>query len=411
MLGFARARNFANIVVHPTQELRYPSANTFRGGPDWPVFERQILARHCWGIVPWPVDLRPHPAETEWPYFDRERYLNPRFARRRRWHPFVGRDAKRTPERWLDEADRGIWCGPITDHFGHMIADFGMRIAESARLDPAAPLVFSVRPTEDAAPTPAFWQMIAHLGIAPERVLLIGKPTRFGRLVVLPQAERPYGGPANRAHLHLMDEIAGTSAPADREDRWVFVSRSRLREGRFAGEAYLDEALAAAGAVVFHPETADLHAQLRLYRGARRLIFSEGSALQALQLLGRLDAEIVVLPRRRGAIAHNIAAVAPLRARARSWRYLRALRGLVHGLHEDGTPQPQRGLTLLDERRLLAGFAALGLDLARHWDGRGFRARSEADVAAWVEQRLARRIHPDEPVRIAEQLRALSLPV
>jgi Glycosyltransferase 61 len=197
--------------------------------------------------------------------------------------------------------------------------------------------------------------------------------------------------------------------PAERDDGWVFVSRSRLRRGKFAGEAYLDQSLAAAGIRVFHPETVDLPDQLLLYRRARRLMFSEGSALQALQLLGHLDADIVILPRRPGRLIGNIASLRPLRARARSLRSLPVMRGIVCGLYESGEPQTARGISVFDERRLIAGFAALGIDLVSHWDASAYAAQRDADISLWVEERLAAAAHPGERAFVERRLRALSL--
>ena len=33
----------------------------------------------------------------------------------------------------VEQADCGIWCGPITSHFGHLVADFAMRVAASVK--------------------------------------------------------------------------------------------------------------------------------------------------------------------------------------------------------------------------------------------------------------------------------------
>src|SRR3954453_15841257 len=61
-----------------------------------------------------------------------------------------------------ERLERGIWCGPVSNHFGHMVADFAMRIAASSRLDPVTPLVFSIDP-EAPEPLPVFWQIPDHL--------------------------------------------------------------------------------------------------------------------------------------------------------------------------------------------------------------------------------------------------------
>jgi hypothetical protein len=286
-----------------------------------------------------------------------------------------------------------------------MVADFSMRIAGSSRVDGATPLVFSLPPFRDFEPPPYFWDIIDHLGVDRRRVLLVRKPTRFRCLSVLPQAERPAGGAPSRRHLRLMDAIAASQPVSDRDLGRVFVSRAQLAEGRFAGESYIEEALTRAGVTVFHPETVDLPAQLRLYRRARSLIFSEGSALHALQLLGHLDADIIVLvrrPRRR-------MAAASLRPRARSLRYLEAVRGLVHGLSQTGRAIRRAGMSVLDEPRFLAGLNRSGIDLAPFWDPRAYAERRDADIAAWIAQRQAAGPHPGEQAMIDEQLRALCL--
>jgi hypothetical protein len=410
-----RLRSFRNIMVHPTQEMRPPDGAFFRGGPEWPHFSTQIFARHCRGTLPKPVDSRPLAARAEWPYFDPQ--FLPAF-----WPHLYGdaqpapQDSRRalarladahapTSEQVIETMDAGIWCGPITLHFGHMVADFSMRIAGSSRIDAATPLVFSLPPFRDFAPPPYFWDIIDHLGVDRRRVLLVHKPTRFHRLSVLPQAERPVGGGPSRRHLRMMDAITGSDTVTDRDLGHVFVSRGRLAEGRFAGESYIEEALADAGVAVFHPEAVDLHAQLRLYRRARTLIFSEGSALHALQLLGRLDADIIVLvrrPRRR-------IAAASLRPRARSLHYLEAVRGLVHGLSRSGRTIRRAGMSVLDEPRFLAGLKRTGIDLAPFWDPMAYAERRDADIAAWVAQRRAAGPYPGEQAMIDEQLRALCL--
>src|SRR5215212_2169796 len=169
----ARIRTFRDIVVYPTQELlqHLSGGAFFRGGPNWPRFPMQIYARHCWNLIPRPVDSRPHRAE-------------PPSAR----------------------IERGIWCGPVSNHFGHMVADFGMRIAVSSRLDPVTPLIFSIAP-DVPEPPPFFWQILDHLGVDQCRVLLVRQPTRCGELLVVPQAERRFGGRPSRQHLQMMDAL------------------------------------------------------------------------------------------------------------------------------------------------------------------------------------------------------------
>jgi hypothetical protein len=406
-------RLFRNVLVHPTQEMRDPDGAFFRGGPDWPRFGAQILARHCRGAVPRPIDTRPLPALPEWPYFDPQFLplfwphlgIEPRLRPQDRQRA-IARLAEThapLPDQVTDKVDAGIWCGPIHLHFGQTVAAWGMRIAGSNRIDLELPLVFTLPPLRDTEPRQFFWDMLDHLKVERRRVLLIRTPTRFERLYVIPQAERLYGGGPHPRHLLMMDEITGGSA-IDRDVDCVFVSRARMPDGRFAAESYIDEVLAGAGVTVFHPETTDLHTQLRLYRRARRMIFSEGSALHALQLLGHLDCDLVVLVRRPG---YRIAARS-LRPRTRSLRYLPA-RSLVYGLSQSGHRILRAGISVINERLFISGLKSAGIDLTALWDAKAYSDRRDADIESWIAQRRTADRHPGDQAFVEQRLRDLSL--
>lgn len=406
-------RSFRQILVHPTQEMRDPDGAFFRGGPAWPHFATQILARHCRGMIPRPIDAKPLPAWPQWPYFDPgflavfwpQLGLDPNLpiGARREAALRLAADHAPLPAQMTGRVEAGIWCGPIHLHFGETIAAWGMRIAGSGRIGDALPLFFGMPPLRGIEPRPFFWDLLDHLQVDKGRVMLIRAPTRVDRLYVIPQAERLYGGGPHPRHLALLDEI--TADPTiERDIDCLFVSRAGMPDGRFAGEAYLEEALAAAGAVVFRPETTGLHAQLRLYRRARCLIFSEGSALHALQLLGHLGCHLVVLVRRPG---YRIAKHT-LRPRARSVRYIEP-RGLVHGLSRSGHPMRRGGITVFDEARLIAGLNAAGIDLGSRWNTKTYAERRDADIAAWVAAREEPERHPADRTCVEQGLRRLSL--
>lgn len=337
-------RTFRDVLVVPQSGRRHT------GGPVWPLFHAQVLARTCWGAVPVPIDGRP-------------RVSGP------------------PPARTLDA---GTWCGLVGLHYGHMIADFGMRIVRAAHADPDLPLIFALPAAPGFRPPAHFWQMIDVLGVDRARVVLVGEPLRVGTLHVLPQAERLYGGGPSQAHLDLMDRVVGDKSGVEKDVACVFVSRSRVhRGGQIAGEGYLEEVLRGCGARIFHPQEHPISEQIDVYCRARKLIFSEGSAVHTLQLVGRIGNEVAVLSRR----PWRRMAAASIRPRVASLTYLHAVDGLVRGLGPSRRSQRHRGISVLDERKLLREFARIGIDLAPRWDRAAYLGRRDRDLRAWIDRR------------------------
>lgn len=358
-----RPRLFENIVVHPTQNILRPPFMLFRGGPEWPRFWLQGSVRHCRYRLGVPLDHKPR-AATE---------------------AVSAREAA------------GIWCGPVSEHFGHALTDFAGRLAYSSQFGGAMPLIFSAEARTEKAPPPFFFELLEHFAVPPERVIIVTRPTRFDRLHVFPQAERLFGGPPSREYLALLDRVV-TTPPATTDGSRLFVSRAGLAKGRLAGEAYLETVLARAGFETFRPETVPLAEQLGRYRRADHLVFSEGSAIHALQLLGSVPAKITVIRRRA---RHRIAA-AVLKPRVRSIDYIDCLRGTIHGARPQGGAQISSGISILDERRCVERFARGGIDIADFWDEQAYAAHRDRDIIDWigfrrqrprppVEQRLIRR--------------------
>ena len=364
----AKGQAFSDVVVVPQQP-----GNRYRGGPIWPGFYWRVRARTCWGILPIPIDTRPpEPAEC---------------------HQAI---------------TAGAWCGTIVHHYGHMIASFGMRVVYAAALDPNLPLLFSLPAVEGFVPPLHFWQMIDALGADRARLLLVAEPVRVGMVYVFPQAERLYGGAPSARHLGLMDRLFGDKAAVEKDVACAFVSRARVtRGGQIAGEAYLNEVLAQFGVHVFYPEEHSVQEQIAFYSRVRHLIFSEGSAVHTLQLMGRLGADISILVRR----PWRWHAFASLWPRARSLRYLRAVEALIRGVGPSRRVQHHRGISVLDEAKLLRAFRRVGLDLAPRWDAAEYRASRDRDIRSWIERRK-RGLHAvDEQEHIDLQLRSLRIDV
>ncbi|MEX1294868.1 MAG: hypothetical protein AB1Z67_01725 [Candidatus Limnocylindrales bacterium] len=345
---------FHDVVVVPYTDLldRWRDGEIHRGGPMWPEWERQVGARHRRAGSP--VDVRP--AEPEGP---------------------------------IDEAGPMAWGGAIVDQFGHQVADFSARLLATAQARPDLPVAFASRPDlgyDSVGAAPSYFRaLLAWFAIAPERVRVITATTRVAELFVAPQAEQLRGpGPA-AGYLDALDALASTHLdPPGRHGGPLYVSRAGV-PARFAGEEYLEGVLRAVGAQVMRPETLPLTAQLQAYRGSSDIVFAEGSAMHVLQLLGRVDADVLVLMRRLG----TRLAEENLRPRVRALAYEELADRFIHGLLPTGRPAWEKSLSIVDADRFIAAFAARGLYLRAAWDDRAWSAVRDADILRWVEMQAA----------------------
>ena len=140
--------------------------------------------------------------------------------------------------------------------------------------------------------------------------------------------------------------------------------------------------------------------QITVYARAQRLIFSEGSAVHTLQLLGHLGANIAILVRR----PWRWHAYASVRPRAHSLTYLRAVESLISGLGPSRRTERHRGIAGLSEERLLRAFRRIGLDLTPYWNSAQYRNCRDRDIRAWIAQRKSRFSPYDEQEHINLQL-------
>jgi hypothetical protein len=172
-------------------------------------------------------------------------------------------------------------------------------------------------------------EILAGLGMEPGRVRIISEPIRFRHLLIPfqpwgfdvrpSQVEETYGCDSLQLMRHLLagyvpsplrgmnppEKYSTTSAqptsPAQSQLR-VFVSRSALPldQGRLIGDVILDQVLAEAGFLVFHPENHSITDQITLYSAANELVFIDGSSLYLLWFSHlKPGATIKVILRRR----------------------------------------------------------------------------------------------------------------
>jgi len=346
----SRSAVFEDVTIAPYEELLDAprGKSNHKGGPLWPDWDAQAFPRHChMGI---PADTRPSTTQPSG-----------------------------VP---IDEI---AWGGAIVGHFGHQVADFSARLLATGRERSDLPIAFAARAgtawtsVEEA---PAFVGAILDwYHIEPHRRVLISEPTTALSLFVAEQAEQLGGPGPNEGHLDALDELTvrNLQGQPTSHDGVVYVSRAAMH-ARFAGEAYLESRLEAAGVRVMRPESMPLAEQIRTYQSAPVLVFAEGSALHTLQLSGRIEGSVVVLVRRNGATLGKWS----LQPRTRDLRYVEVSDGIVCGLLPTGAPAEMTGISLLSVEATIMAFGDLGVDIGAGWNTQAFAQSTESDIRAWL---------------------------
>lgn len=343
---------FSDVVVVPSRAMQRGSGIP-DGGPVWPDFARQTLARHCRNGNP--ADVIP--------------------ARKDR------------PVRTLTGST--VWGGVARHHFGHFLAEFSTRLLQSVRERPGDRFLFQTDPLHpDKEPPGYFWSVLDWYGVPREQVAFVGRPMLVKQLRVAAQGEGLTEFPPSPAYLDLVERNAARHALVPVPNEILYVGRPKLcglGQGGHAAEEYLIERLTALGVAVLDPATEDLRRQLALYAGARTLVFAEGSAMHGRQLLGRIPGQrVVVLVRRPGLRLVR----AQLQPRVGDLQYAEVTGNFGQTFRVSG-PHTPVGFSCYDVAMLHATFADLGVPLASVWDRAAYEAARDRDVIDWMRVRLA----------------------
>ncbi len=342
---------FNNIKILPfTELLDNPIGLSFhKGGPVWPEWEREISCRHCRGGIP--KDVKPE--------YDNNTIFE-------------------TVEEPL------YWCGPIVLHFGHQIADFSTRIASYDISKKEFLYCFAVHPRSNIVTvedTPVYFREILEwFNIPLERVKIISKPILAKSLVCVPQQEQLANVSPHDDYLDKLDMNVAKNLDIKRKSGIYYISRAGFKTGTIAGEAYLEYILGMHGVKVIRPETISLKEQLRIYYTAKKIIFSEGSAIHTLQLLGRNISQVYIINRR----PNTTLAKQLLAKRCEILQYFDCGE-LVYGLNRIGKPAPEIGLTIPDKNLLLNIFQKIGIKIS-DWNDTIFENYIKESISLWKEK-------------------------
>lgn len=296
-----------------------------------------------------------------------------------------------------DQQRRGTWVygGILLNHFGHVLVETGARLwAVQKLMDQGVALegVLFQRKVADGGrargrlpPTSnAFLSIFApDLPIVCAETPEIVETLYVPDLGISPTPERFVGTQAQWAYFRdRAARVPGKAGPAD-----IYVSRSAEgARGGFLFEADLEAAMAAAGYLIYHPQRHSIPDQIATYRGARRLVSIDGSALHLAAAALQPDARVAILARREffaWAIADQLRAAARcsavvIDARGQTYNFAGALASRKELATVKGWSS---SFVLPDFPRLGEGLLAAGfLDRAPAWP-----AHTSADFARELE--------------------------
>lgn len=284
--------------------------------------------------------------------------------------------------------EQAVWIGPAHHHFGHMISEFCTRLFPALQAFPNHRLIFSAPRDQpircfDDAPR-VLKELLAWYSIPQERIHIVNSPTVFTHLATVAQPETissRYEDSPHPQYLAAIDEFISNKLGPTQPQGTFFISRSKM-SARFAGEQYLDRVFRSIGISVFFPEEHRLEEQIKLYWSAERLIFSEGSAIHGLQLLGTNVADVIVLGRRPSRWWANMQAI---KVRARRAEYIQIARNQFVPLGPTGKRMVWAALAEIDVTALRAGLQTWGIDIDSKWDSQEFEQACCRDLEDFAE--------------------------
>ena len=198
-----------------------------------------------------------------------------------------------------------FWCGPIVDHFGHQLGEFGGRLLLAVLIDAKAHYFFCIPQASGASSNSCQQQAwIRYLNPSGKRFASAAAAPSAGTDCV-PQQQR-LGSPPTPTLLWALGQRSQSLTEKPIAEL-ILLSRARYSpatcqrslRGSVAGEAAFETWMADRGVRIVHPETLAFEQQLKLLHNSQRIVVMEGSALHALELLGRQpNKEILVIARR-----------------------------------------------------------------------------------------------------------------
>lgn len=337
-------QTFLDVPIMPTRSFHGKIPG---GGPIWPDFAQQKLARH----------RRNDRVKDKLPPYEDPVEI-------------IAQDC--------------TWGGFLEPHFGHAMAEHLPRLLNSFDQRPGDLYAFTLpRRYYDREILSHFQQVFDWIGLRKDQIKLIKRPCLAKRLHVAAQAETLGGLPPDAAYLDRLGRYSQNHDLKAQEISILYVSRAGFIKkglGNLLGEDFLIHHFERFGIKVIEPAQFSLHAQMKFYQNAKKIIFMEGSAVHGRQLLGHLPQDIHILTRRKGnRICEN-----GMRPRC-DHLYYHDTAVETFSFHGDtGFLWEHLAVSLMDLTAVFAFFHQLGIDIAPDWDMTAYQQSVKSDLSDWL---------------------------
>ena len=185
-------------------------------------------------------------------------------------------------EKTIDEPV--IYCGMITNHWGHFLVDFTTRLWYALSNDKGIKIVFVVRENQHIDLISNIKRFLELLGYKSEQILLINKPTKF-KTVILPECSYVTNKYFSKKFLDVFDAVAENvstlSSHTFKKDfpNNVYFARNKWHKAKSSefGEEILTDFFRRNNFAILSPEKYTLDEQIHIIRNSKIIASIEGT--------------------------------------------------------------------------------------------------------------------------------------
>ncbi|MCP1659291.1 glycosyltransferase family 61 protein [Neisseria perflava] len=193
----------------------------------------------------------------------------------------------------LNSDEDVIWGGIAYSHFGHFITDTFARLWWVIRNQAFDKKIIFVK--NRAFNHENFMPFFRMMGINPDNIVFLDKPTRF-KSITIPDQSFYFFSNYHREFTVPYEAIRQSVQPA--EHKKIYLSRTRLARQDCVNEEYFENFYRERGYTIVYPEQLSLAEQIALISGADEVVCTLGT-LSHLALFAKSQTRFVILLRTR----------------------------------------------------------------------------------------------------------------